>query len=134
MRITISICAAALLAGCAAGESQYFGSPPVPALRVQESDAGKPITIEPGRRLILRLEANHTLGYRWILASSSGNSLEPIGVPYYTGDNLEDKGGAEYWTFVPRRAGTHELRFEYRRPWEKDKAADKALSYTVNVR
>ena len=134
MRTTTAICAAALLAGCAGG-GLYFGEPPaMPALRVQESDAGKPITIEHGRRLILRLEANHTLGYRWILASSSGNSLEPIGVPYYTGDNLEDKGGSEYWTFVPQRAGTHELRFEYRRPWEKDRPADKALSYTVNVR
>jgi len=128
------IFAVALLAGCAGGLSQTPGTPPVPALRVQESDAGKTITIEPGRRLILRLPANHTTGYRWILASSSGNALEPIGVPYYTGDNLEDKGGAEYWTFVPRHAGTHELRFEYRRPWEKDKPSDKTLSYTVNVR
>jgi predicted secreted protein len=115
-----------LLAGCAGGLSQPYNTPPVRALMVEESDAGKPIEVQPQRKLTIRLEANHSTGYRWMLATK-GERLEQFGEPYYA-------GGAEYWTFMPGRAGTQELAFEYRRPWEKDKAAARALNYTVHVR
>lgn len=116
-----------MLTGCAGGMSQAPGTPPVPALFVQESDAGKSIDVQPGRKVTFRLEANHATGYRWSV-STAGDRLEQLGEPYYSPEK------SEYWTFMPKKAGTQEFRFEYRRPWEQDKPAAKSVSYTVNVR
>ena len=124
----------ATLAGCAGGSSQEPGTPPVPALMVGESDAGRAIEVERGRKVTLRLEANRSAGYRWSVATS-GDALEPLGEPFYTAEkSVAGAGGAEYWSFMAKRGGRQELRFEYRRPWEKDKPPAKALSYTVDVR
>jgi inhibitor of cysteine peptidase len=101
---------------------------------LQESDAGRAIQVERGRRLTLRLDANRSTGYRWFVASS-GNALSQLGEPFYTAEKAAaGGGGAEYWSFMPQRAGTQELRFEYRRPWEKDTPAARSLSFMVEVR
>jgi len=124
----------ATLAGCAGGLSQAPGTPPIPALMVAESDAGRTIEVERGRKLTLRLEANRSAGYRWFVASS-GNALEQLGEPFYAAEkSVAGAGGAEYWSFMPVRSGRQELSFEYRRPWEKDKPAAKVVNYTVSVR
>jgi|SRR5688572_33471267 inhibitor of cysteine peptidase len=121
-------------AGCAGGLSQAPGTPPIPALMVAEGDAGRTIEAQRGRKVTLRLEANHGAGYRWLVAAS-GDALEPLGEPYYAAEkNALGAGGAEYWSFMPVRSGTQDLRFEYRRPWEKDKPAARALSYKISVR
>jgi inhibitor of cysteine peptidase len=126
--------AAALLAGCAGGQSQAPGTPPAPALMVQESQAGSALEAERGRKVTLRLEANRSAGYRWLLASA-GDAVEQVGEPYYAAEkNAIGAGGAEYWSFVAVRSGTQELKFEYRRPWEKDKPAARELSYRISVR
>ena len=123
------------LAGCAGGLSQAPGTPPIPALMVQESDAGRTLEVERGRKVTLRLEANRSAGYRWFVASS-GAALEQLGEPFYTAEKTAVPGaaGAEYWSFMAQRSGKQELRFEYRRPWEGDKQAAQGLSYTINVR
>ena len=40
----------------------------------------------------------------------------------------------EAWLFVATQSGRQELRFEYRRPWEREAAAAKVLGYTIAVR
>ena len=118
----------------AACTGNLTGTPPVPALMVAESDAGRTIEVERGRKVTLRLEANRTEGYRWSVAAS-GNALAPFGEPFYTQEkSVPGGGGAEYWSFMPVRSGKQELRFEYRRTWEIDKPAAKVLNYTVSVR
>ena len=125
---------ACLLAGCAGGLSQAPGTPPIPALIVQESDAGRAVQVERGRKVTLRLEANHGAGYRWS-ATSSGDALEQLGEPFYAREKTAAGApGAEYWSFMARRSGRQELRFEYRRPWESATPAAKGLSYTIDVR
>jgi inhibitor of cysteine peptidase len=100
-----------------------------------ESDAGRAIEVAPGKRITLRLEANHSTGHRWSLTASGDAELDQIGEPFYTQEkSVPGGGGAEYWTFRAIRAGKKELRFEYRRPWERDKPPAKALGYIVNVR
>jgi predicted secreted protein len=123
------------LAGCTGALGQVPGTPPVPALMVSERDATAPIEVERGRKLTLRLEANHSTGYRWSLAVPAGGPLKQIGEPFYATERpVPGAGGAEYWSFVGTRSGKEELRFEYRRPWERDKPAVRTLSYTVHVR
>jgi len=48
----------ATLAGCAGGLSQAPGTPPIPGLMVAESDAGRTIEAERGRKVTLRLATN----------------------------------------------------------------------------
>ncbi|HEX6691202.1 MAG TPA: protease inhibitor I42 family protein [Burkholderiales bacterium] len=124
----------ASLAGCAGGLSQAPGTPPIPALMVAEGDAGRAVSVERGRKVTLRLEANRSAGYRWFLASS-GDALEPLGEPFYAAEKTAAGApGAEYWSFMARHPGRQELRFEYRRPWESGTPAAKGLSYTIDVR
>jgi predicted secreted protein len=134
MRCNLLISAAAIaLAGCAS--NQYPGTPEEVPLRLEERDAGRSVELQRGKRVTLRFEANRSAGYRWSLAESGDGGLEQVGEPFYTREkSVPGGGGAEYWTFRATRAGNKELRFEYRRPWERDKPAAKGLSYTINVR
>ena len=133
MKCNLIGAAAIALAGCAG--NQYPGAPEEVPLRIEERDAGRDIELQRGKRITLRLEANRSAGYRWSLAESGDGGLEQVGEPYYTVEKaVPGGGGAEYWTFRATRAGTKKLRFEYRRPWERDKPAAKGLSYTINVR
>jgi len=130
MRIAVVVFT--LLAGCA--PQRYPGAPEAPSVLLQESDAARPIDLERGKRVTLRLEAHHDTGYRWTLAASGDGRLEQIGEPFYTAEkNAVGAGGAEYWQFRATGGGQAALHFEYRRSWEKDKAAAKVLDYTVNV-
>lgn len=124
---------AGALAGCAS--NQYPGASEDLPRRVAESEAGQAIDLAHGKRITLRLEANHSTGHRWFLAASGDAELEQIGEPFYTAEkSVAGGGGAEYWTFRAVRSGKQEMRFEYRRPWEKDRPAAKVLGYMINVR
>jgi predicted secreted protein len=124
-----SALAAAILAGC----GSYPGTPEEPPLMVVET--GKTIELQRGKRVTVRLEANRSAGYRWSLAFSGDGKLEQLGEAFYAAEKSVPGGdGAEYWPFRATRAGTVELRFEYRRPWEHDKPVAKGLSYTIEVR
>jgi predicted secreted protein len=126
--ILVAVCLA--LAGC--GPVVYPGTPEEPSRMLAESDAGRPIELERGKRITLRLEANHSTAHRWLLAQSGDAELDQIGEPFYATERAAAGGSAEYWTFRATRSGTKELRFEYGRPWEK--SAAKVLTFTVNVR
>jgi predicted secreted protein len=133
MKCNLIGAAAIALAGCAS--NPYPGAPEEMPLRLEERDAGRSVELPRGKRVTLRLEANRSAGYRWSLAESGDGGLEQAGEPYYAVEKaVPGGGGAEYWTFRATRAGNKELRFEYRRPWERDKPAAKGLSYTINVR
>ena len=130
--IFVALCFA--LAACAQG-GKGPGAPEDPPLRLAESDAGRAIDLERGKRVTLRLEANHSTGHRWSMSAGGDGALERIGEPFYTVErSVPGGGGAEYWTFRGVRSGKQELRFEYRRPWEREKPPVKVLSYTVEVR
>jgi len=121
------------LAGCAS--NQYPGAPDDHPRMVAEGEAGQAIDLARGKRITLRLEANRSAGYRWSLAESGDAGLEQIGEPFYTQEkSVPGGGGAEYWTFRATGVGKKELRFEYRRPWERDKPPAKVLTFPVLVR
>lgn len=128
-----AILAAALLSGCAA--HHYPGEPEPPARIVDASQAATPIELERGKRVTLRLEANHSTGFRWLLAPLGEGALEQYAEPFYAFEwSKPGAGGAEYWQFRALRSGKAELRFDYRQPWELDKPAAKTIAFTVTVR
>jgi predicted secreted protein len=99
-----------------------------------ERDAGPLIEVASGQTIVIRLGSNRSTGYRWTLASSSDRALTPIGEPLYSAGGGVGAGGVEAWSFLATQQGQHELRFEYRRPWEPMAAPAKSLTYEIAVR
>jgi predicted secreted protein len=108
------------------------------AITLAEADSGKAIDIGPDERVVVRLGANPTTGYRWSLLTSGSNSLTSLAAAEYTqeagADGKTGTGGTESWYFQANRSGQEELRFEYRRPWEQYVPAAKSANYTIRVR
>ena len=102
-----------------------------------ESDSGRVTQVAPGQIVIIRLSSNRTTGYSWTLATPSGDLLTALGEPVYVPAGAPagavGSGGVEVWSFVPRQNGRQDLRFEYRRPWEKGVAPAKVLSYSLST-
>jgi predicted secreted protein len=107
-------------------------------ITLAEGDAGRPVAVARGQRLSIRLNSNPTTGYRWQLATAPGGVLTKLGEPRYTADasaaNAVGGGGVEVWSFEASGSGEEKLVFEYRRPWERDVAAARTVSYPVKVR
>jgi len=111
------------------------GTQTMDSITLTESDAGRVTQVASGQALVIRLIANHTTGYRWILASDPKGVLTQDGEPSYTpSSGAPGGGGVEAWSFSAKGSGQQELRFEYRRPWERDAKPERVLTYTVAVR
>ena len=104
------------------------------SITLTESEAGRTTQVARGQTLLVRLIANHTTGYRWTLASDSKGVLSQDGEPSYTpSGGTSGGGGVEAWSFSAKGTGQQELRFEYRRPWERDSKPERVLTYTIAV-
>lgn len=72
-----------------------------------------------------------------MLVEPANAVLKADGLPAYaaTGDPKKVGGaGTETWTLRALRSGQQDLRFEYRRPWEKSGKPDRVVVYKVTVR
>lgn len=106
----------------------------LPPVTLVEGDSGQTIEVDRGQRVFVALGANRTTGYEWTLENSSG-SLVRLGDPLYArGASLLGDGGTTLWFFAAKAVGKQELRFEYRRPSQRDSPVAKTLTYTVSVR
>ena len=107
------------------------------AVTLAEGDSGKVIDVGPGERVIVRLASNRTTGYSWALLTSGSDALIRLASEYTQVVDPEGKPGApgvESWYFQAKGSGQQELRFEYRRPWERNVPAAKSTNYTIRVR
>jgi predicted secreted protein len=107
------------------------------AVTLAEGDSGKVIDVRPGERVIVRLASNRSTGYSWALLTSGSDALTRLASEYTQVADAEGKPGApgvESWYFQAKGSGRQELRFEYRRPWERNVAAAKSTNYTIRVR
>jgi inhibitor of cysteine peptidase len=152
MRVAALGCVFAL-AGCAQRTGETARAPadtvaiahpePAPALAdtllplgLALKDDGRTVRVAPGQVVMVSLKANHTTGYRWVLADSALGVLEREGEPVYYADSTGGvgAGGFENWRFRATRAGSGTLVLEYRRPWEKGRAPETSVRYAVEVR
>src|SRR5262245_19640457 len=122
----------------APGSSQS-AAPVSPAVSIDlsESDNGAALDVERGTTLVVRLPANASTGYSWSLVTSGSSVLsqgEPVFARDAAPDNRVGAGGTESWSFTAQQGGEQELRFEYRRAWEREVAPPKVVSYTIRVR
>jgi len=107
-------------------------------VRVGAAEDGRDVELDKGQELIVQLEANHTTGYQWVLAEGGKATLKQEGAPVYTVQTssplVVGAGGIETWRFRAAHPGREILRFEYRRPWEKDKPPERVMRFNVVVR
>jgi inhibitor of cysteine peptidase len=97
---------------------------------------GGSVNLKVGGELEVQLAANHTTGYSWGAAPVESPVLIGEGKATYQENTTEGKvgvGGVETWRFRAMKAGKEDLRFEYRRPWEKGTAAAKTVTIQVTV-
>lgn len=115
-------------------EPRFAGKPRV----VDKADARRTIALNPGQELVVRLAANPTTGYRWILGDAPVTSLAMSATPAYRQDagakRLMGAGGVETWRFLAIAPGRAKLTLEYRRPWERDAAPAETIVFDVQVR
>ncbi len=88
-----------------------------------------------GKQFSITLDANHTTGYSWKLATTlDPNVLATMGTDYKENSSGRvGAGGEEIWTFLPKGKGTVELEFQYQRPFEKDVPPVKTAKFEVNI-
>jgi predicted secreted protein len=107
------------------------------AITLAEADSGKVVDVRPGERVTVRLAANRSTGYGWAFLSSGSNALTRLASEYTQVAGADGKPGGdglESWYFQAKGSGQQELRFEYRRPWERNVPAAKSANYTIRVR
>jgi predicted secreted protein len=111
----------------------------LPPATLLEADSGRTIEVDPGQRVFVVLGANRTTGHEWVfemlVEKSAPGVLTRLGDPVYAqGASPLGGGGTTLWFFAAKAKGKQELRFEYRRPSQRDSPAAKTVSYTVSVR
>ena len=83
----------------------------------------------------IKLEANHTRGYRWILDKNYDKKiLEYLGMEFIRAKSgLESADGIEVWSFRALREGETTLSFKYAQPWDKDTLPVKTRTCKIMV-
>jgi len=108
----------------------------VPQTVVRGGMAGGAVSLKVGAVMEVRLDANHTTGYSWIVAPVPNPVLMRQGKAEYLDNAAENRvgaGGVEVWRFKAVKAGKQGLQFEYRRPWEKGTPPAKVVTFAVIV-
>ena len=123
-----------LAAGCRATHPAPAG-PPAP-VTLTGDDAGRSIELALGQELWVRLASNHSTGYAWSLAEVSDAVVAQQQPARYEESDATrvGAGGTEIFHLEAVRAGEQTLRFEYRRPWERNALPARAVSYAISVR
>lgn len=108
-------------------------STPAP-VKLTDADNNKSVQVVVGKRIEIRLPANPTTGYSWLLQSFPG-CLDLANFSYVpAGKSIPGEGGMQTVEFLAASGGEGELKIDYRRPWEKsDIPAAKTFSLKVTV-
>jgi predicted secreted protein len=101
-------------------------------IELNETMAGRPVTIDVGERVRITLAENRTTGYRWQVGGDCAGILAVEEDQFKAGSGLPGAGGERMWVFAAKAEGRCELRFESARAWEKG-ATGKTVSFPVAV-
>ena len=102
-----------------------------------ESDDGKSVNVDVGRRVRIRLAGNPTTGYSWFLMPIEGAAVKAEGELVYKPNahrpGMVGVGGTFELVLRAVRAGESAVRLEYKRPWEKDTPPIRKFGVTLAV-
>lgn len=126
----------------AVSENERVVPAPTPddvTVRITAAQNGQSVDVAVGQRFAVELVGVPTAGYQWApmqmppfltrAGEVGGNTVAAQSQPGYTGGNHW-----EVFMFSATGAGTGELVFEQRRPWETDQPASETLRVTIVAR
>lgn len=111
-----------LLQACAGTAGKVRGG----VVELVAADHDRQVDVKIGQTVTVRLDANRTTGYTWLLPA--GEVAQGTIQPLHPESRYDQKidgiysmgvGAIEVWEFKAIRAGEGVLRLEYRRPFEK---------------
>ena len=103
-----------------------------------EKDDGQTLDLAKGQDLMIKLPANPSTGYTWVVLSMP-SVVESVGEPAFAskapeGSAIAGAGGTMTLTFRAVDAGAGKLDLGYMRPWETDVAPEKSYSLNLSVK
>lgn len=107
------------------------------AVVVEHAVSAQIMQLSLGETFTARLASNPSTGYSWTLIENVGDALkqgERVFESEKNNANMAGVGGVDVWKFEAVKKGQQTLRFEYRRPWEKDIAATHVAVYNITVK
>ncbi len=115
--------------------------PTPPEITLSEKDEGRQIDLVEGQSLAISLAANPSTGYRWqtvevnpaLLLQTQKARFRPGLRAIDSTQPIVGAPGIQVMRFAALAAGLSELRFVYRRPWEKNEPPLKSYALKVNA-
>jgi inhibitor of cysteine peptidase len=96
------------------------------------------IVLEPKQELVVRLDANPTAGYIWLVEHGAPLVLSQVDEPYWQPMSqsvpLVGQGGWTTFRYSAIAEGTDTMDIAYRRPWEKNVAPLRTFRLEVTVK
>jgi inhibitor of cysteine peptidase len=102
-----------------------------------DKDADAKVELAKGDKLMVKLEANPTTGFTWVIASKEDDKLlKSAGKPDYVAPEKKalGAGGTQVFTFTAEGPGMIDVELQYKRTFEKDKAPAKTFKFKVTVK
>jgi inhibitor of cysteine peptidase len=104
------------------------------SLALQENDNGKTVTVTEGQSVVVKLPANPTTGFKWVVAATDRTFGQPATSQFVRNGDAVGSGGLEKLTWKTRASlgmiGTHTVKLEYKR---ESAAAQKTFTFTVKI-
>jgi inhibitor of cysteine peptidase len=105
------------------------------AIKLTLADDGKTIKAATGKKIEISLKGNPTTGFEWRMVELKSEVVKTDGKGEYVPDKNDQpkvgSGGTYVFKFITAKPGKVTLKFEYLRPWEKDK--EPAQKFSVNL-
>lgn len=124
---------AILLAACGSAEPMAASGKGKSAAPLILTEKSSDRSIAIGRMVEVRLPVHLGTGYSWAIASMPREMELMESRTSSSSDGLEGGAGTQIFRFRAVRSGRITLRFDYRRPWETDKAPSKSVSQRLRI-
>jgi inhibitor of cysteine peptidase len=107
----------------------------VDTVTLTDKHDGTVIHLTVGSRLVIRLEALPGAGYGWQIAGTIPPILRTLGQPVFEPSPHGEVGGPtmQVYEYLASASGSGKLELDYRRPWEKERPAERTFRVTVVV-
>lgn len=107
------------------------------SLEVTDADNGKTVTATKGQNLYVKLQANPSTGYGWVVTQTDRTFGYPAAEKFFPNGPGVGSGGISRFLWKTGGAlnmvGSHTVKMEYKRAWETNVAPAKTFTFTVKV-
>ena len=102
-------------------------------MRYDEHANGRQIEARLNEEFEMALPEARTAGYRWMTKSAGAPVCQLLGETTHPNSSGVGGSGQHVWQFRAIAAGTGEIEFEYRRPWESSEEPTRTFALRVRV-